>query len=309
MTRTTPPPRNIDAEWITDRYEAVRPRLPAADFAGIVPQAVADLSAVADRYDVFVLDGFGVLNVGASAIPGAAARMAELRNAGKRLIVLTNSASYPAAASVTKYDGLGFDFTAAEIISSRDIALEAMADFPADTMWGVTSAGEGSMAKLPGRAVALGDDDTAYRDADAILLLSGDQWSTARQMRLAEALARKPRPVVVANPDLVAPRETGPSIEPGFWAHDLADQRDLPMNFCGKPFGRAFDAVVERVAGNVPRDRFAMVGDTLHTDILGGRAAGFGTVLITAHGVYAGRDAAPFIAATGIVPDHVAVTT
>ncbi len=309
MTRTTPPPRTIDADWITDRYEAVRPRLPEADFAGVVPNRVDNLAAVADRYDVFVLDGFGVLNVGASAIPGAAERMADLRRAGKKLIVLTNSASYPAASSVAKYDGLGFDFTADEIISSRDIALEAMARFPADALWGVTAAGEGSMDELPGRAIALQDDEAAYRDADAILLLSGDQWSSERQMRLAEALGERPRPVVVANPDLVAPRETGPSIEPGYWAHDLLDHADLDMNFCGKPFGPAFEAVVLRLVGDIPRSRFAMVGDTLHTDILGGRAAGFGTVLIAAHGVYREREVGPFIEATGIVPDHVAITT
>jgi hypothetical protein len=34
-----------------------------------------------------------------------------------------------------------------------------------------------------------------------------------------------------------------------------------------------------------------------------------GTVLITAHGLFAGRDTAPFIAASGIVPDAIVTTT
>jgi ribonucleotide monophosphatase NagD (HAD superfamily) len=46
-----------------------------------------------------------------------------------------------------------------------------------------------------------------------------------------------------------------------------------------------------------------MVGDSLHTDILGGRAAGCFTVLVTGHGFFAGVDPAPFIAASGLVPD------
>ncbi len=48
-----------------------------------------------------------------------------------------------------------------------------------------------------------------------------------------------------------------------------------------------------------------MVGDTLHTDVLGGAAAGCRSVLVTDHGLFAGRDTAPFIAASGIVPDFI----
>jgi glycerol-1-phosphatase len=79
--------------------------------------------------------------------------------------------------------------------------------------------------------------------------------------------------------------------------------------FFGKPFANAFDAVLGRLPPGLRRERIAMVGDTLHTDILGGRAAGFGTVLIAGHGLYAGHDPARFIAASGIRPDFVAATT
>ena len=87
-------------------------------------------------------------------------------------------------------------------------------------------------------------------------------------------------------------------------------RRAFPPIFCGKPFGNAFDAVLARLGPDAPPlSRIAMVGDTLHTDILGGAAAGLGTVLVTRHGVYAGRDVGPFIARTGIVPDYIAETT
>ena len=46
-----------------------------------------------------------------------------------------------------------------------------------------------------------------------------------------------------------------------------------------------------------------MIGDTLHTDILGGQGAGLATILVTDHGILAGRDTAPFIEASGIAPD------
>lgn len=48
-----------------------------------------------------------------------------------------------------------------------------------------------------------------------------------------------------------------------------------------------------------------MIGDTLHTDILGGAAAGIRTALVTQHGVLNGQDATAHIEACGIRPDFV----
>jgi len=46
-----------------------------------------------------------------------------------------------------------------------------------------------------------------------------------------------------------------------------------------------------------------MVGDTLHTDILGGAAVGCRTVLVTDWGVLKGFDIDEAISRAGIVPD------
>ena len=60
----------LDAEAAFARYEAVRPRLPAADLPRHLASGSQTLADVADRYDAFVLDAFGVLNVGDTADPG-----------------------------------------------------------------------------------------------------------------------------------------------------------------------------------------------------------------------------------------------
>jgi predicted HAD superfamily phosphohydrolase YqeG len=70
----------------------------------------------------------------------------------------------------------------------------------------------------------------------------------------------------------------------------------------GKPFDDAFNDAMDRLGTIEPR-RIAMVGDTLHTDILGGRAAGTRTVLVRDHGLFAGLDTERFISCSGIVPD------
>ena len=305
-------PPTIDGAWAFERYESVRHRLPSADFTGVTTRRATDLSAIADHYDAFVLDGFGVLNVGLEPIPGAAARMAELEAAGKELIVLTNGATQPLAAAVAKYERMGFRFGPERIVASREAAARALerhapsrADGP---LWGVAANAAGEMDGIEAATVPLLDDPAAYSEADAFLLLSSVAWNEQRHERLARALAERRRPVVCANPDVTAPFPGGLSLEPGHYAHDLADRGLAEPVHYGKPFPLAFAMAMERLEG-VPPHRVAMVGDTLHTDILGGRAAGMGTVLVADHGLFRGRTVEPFIERSGIRPDWVVATT
>jgi len=55
----------------------------------------------------------------------------------------------------------------------------------------------------------------------------------------------------------------------------------------------------------VPRARILMVGDSLHTDILGAQAAGIRSALVTGYGVLCGADVAAAIAHAGIRPDYI----
>ena len=64
---------------------------------------------------------------------------------------------------------------------------------------------------------------------------------------LEASLRARPRPLVIANPDLVAPRETGLSLEPGYYAHLLADRLGIGPEFFGKPFKNIFDLAFARL--------------------------------------------------------------
>lgn len=295
-----------DAEAAFRRYEEIRPRLPATAYparAGHAP----DLGALADRWDGFVLDAFGVLNVGETPIPGAVGRMADLRARGKKLVVLTNAASYTREGVLAKYHRLGFDFTPDEVVSSRDVAVARLDRIAPGAHWAAICAEGDSFADIPAHLTDIHARPEALDEADAILFLSTARWSQDWQRRLHDALERRPRPLVVANPDLVAPREDGLSREPGLYAHDLIDRLGTEVHWFGKPFADAFEDAVARTG--LPAGRLAMVGDTLHTDVVGGRAAGLGTVLVADHGLFAGRDVAGYVARSGIVPDVIVPTT
>lgn len=312
MSALPVPAGGPDVDWVVARYESVRARLPTARFPRHGKHA-ANLAAVAERFDAFVLDAFGVLNVGDAPVPGAPQAVAALQGVGRAVLVLTNGATLPAASARAKYRRLGFEFSAEAVISSRDLLERALAAWPARSVWGFSAPPLAGLDSMPVDARALGDDAALYEQADGFVLLSTHDWNDRRQSLLRAALLRRPRPLLVGNPDVVAPREQGFSIEPGEFAHALADELGIEPVFFGKPHANAFDEVQRRLAllglpGADPR-RVAMVGDSLHTDILGGAAAGLSTVLVAGHGLFAGRDPRPYIEATGIVPDVIVETT
>jgi HAD superfamily hydrolase (TIGR01450 family) len=297
----------LDADWACRRYEEIRSRLPRARFPK-TSRRIGDLGDLTGEIDVFVLDGYGVLNVGTRVVAGAPETVAALRAAGKRLFVLTNGASYPVARTVERYRRLGFDFSPEEIVSSRDALSRAMANRQ-ELRWGFAAVEESAIGELTRHGVRLGDDRAEYDDADGFVLLSTGDWNRARQDLLLGSLRVRPRPVLVGNPDLVAPREDGLSIEPGFYAHEIADLTGCVPEFYGKPFANAFDLVRERIGPGVPPHRIAMVGDTLHTDVLGGAAMNWRTVLVLDHGLLKGFPAGSLDRLSDIRPDFIADTT
>jgi HAD superfamily hydrolase (TIGR01450 family) len=292
-----------DADWAVQQYEAVRPLLPKATMP-VRSNRAADLEEIADHIDVFLLDAFGVLNVGGSAIDGAAACVSSLKAMGKRVLVLTNGARVPADQAVAKFENLGFDLTLSDIVSSRDAMTAHLKDWQIDGFWGAMCAGNSRMETVGVPWRRLEDDPQVYAEASGFLLVSAAEWSSAQQDLLRASLIENPRPVLVGNPDIVAPREYGLSLEPGYFAYELIRELGLDAGLFGKPFGNIFDLAFSRL-GDVDKKRVAMVGDTLHTDVLGGAAYGVQTVLVTDHGLFAGQDYADFIARTKIVPDYI----
>ncbi len=288
------------------RYEEVQGRLPKATFpASSIFKA--HLGELTDYIDAFVLDGFGVLNIGDQTVPGAVERVNNLRAAGKQVRVLTNGATMPVTNTLNKYQQWGLHFEASEVVSSRDALARKLAEN--QTMrWGFSALEESALNILVPDAVLLGDDPAVYESCDGFVLLGTSTWNLDRQDLLQQALFAKPRPVLVGNPDLVAPLPEGLSREPGLFAHALQDAEVAVPEFFGKPFDNAFAIVRESLEGVDPT-RIAMVGDTLHTDILGGAQAGWKTVLITGHGLLRGLDVEAAITRSGIRPDFIIPTT
>lgn len=295
----------ITASWAFNRYQEILGRLPHTVCSG-ASLPIADLSDIEDQFDVFVFDAFGVLNVGETAIEGAALRIEKLRQAGKHIILLTNSASQPRQKIKEHFSSLGFDFSFQEIVTSRDILIVALADYDPKMSWGVIASDPTSFADLPCQTIPL--DSTNISDVGGFIFLRITEWTEDSHEELINALRAHPRPVLIGNPDLVGPRENSFSRQPGYFAHDIWDRTGIVPQFFGKPYANAFDLVRERLDDQCSGKRVVMAGDTLHTDILGAAAAGFSTALVTGHGVMRGLDVKSCIEASEIRPDFILPT-
>jgi glycerol 3-phosphatase-2 len=299
------PSENLEGgDWAFAAYEAVRHRLPSAGFA-TTSQTVNNLSDLVEDIDVFLLDAFGVLNVGEIAIPGGPERIRDLQDAGKTVTVVSNAAGYPKRLLLEKYARLGFDFAPNNVLTSREVLLTDLATRPS-VRYGLMASqvfGREELDQLD--AVFLEEDLQTYDSVEAFLMIGAAEWTETRQSLLEQSISDNPRPVLVGNPDIVAPREVGVSREPGHYAHRLADATGVTPEFFGKPFANVFDMALARLPEETDLGRVVMVGDTLHTDILGGAAAGVKSALITEYGSLKGMDVAQAICRSAINPDYI----
>lgn len=286
-------------------YEAVRHRLPRAIHRKETSEQSGSLEDLADFYDAFLLDAFGVLNIGETAIPGVVERIEHLKSRGKQVIVVSNAAGFPHAALMGKYRRLGYDFSPENVVTSRATLVSAIGEYP-HIHWGLMATRSTGLMDLEDLEVTyLEEDPDPYSTVDGFLLIGSAAWTEVRQKMLVQALKIRPRPVWVGNPDIVAPRESGFSVEPGHFAHRLADETGISPLFFGKPFGDIFDRAFRRLPPEIPLARIVMVGDSLHTDILGANAAGIASALVAGYGFFAGYDIKSAIGHSGIYPDHI----
>lgn len=292
----------IDAEWVFRRYQEIRHRLPVATFPPS-PVSVSGGQALSGDFDVFIFDSFGVLNIGERPVAGAGVAIDALRRAGKQVRVLTNAASLPRSENTKRFANMGYDFADTEIVTSRMVLSEALSEYDPGMLWAVVAPEASLIDELPCRVMPLAG--TALDQADGFIMLSSHGWTQRCQDELAAALRSRPRPLLIGNADIAAPREDGFSLQTGAWAHDLADTLGIAPRFFGKPYADIFKAVLSLLPAGITPDRILMLGDTLHTDILGAAAMCMKTALVTDHGVLGGMDINVCIAESGICPDYI----
>ena len=305
-----PAPEAITLDDIIAMYEALRPHMPPAVPPAVPTREVSRLVEILPHVDALILDGFGVINVGARLIDGIGEVLEIAAARDIAVMVLTNGAGQGAVASWAKYRDWGLPITRQQVVSSRDALESALPAVAAGRI--VAALGPAARPLGIGNDLILADDADLFDRADCFAFLGSAGWDESLQAALEGALTQGGRDLLVGNPDISAPLGGAFSAEPGYWAVRAMQATGVQPRWYGKPHTAAFDlacAKLEQVYGRqFARGRVAMVGDSLHTDILGARAAGLQAVLLTGYGLFCDGGAHDMIVACGIAPDWIAAT-
>ncbi|MBR0056297.1 MAG: HAD hydrolase-like protein, partial [Kiritimatiellae bacterium] len=134
------------------------------------------------------------------------------------------------------------------------------------------------------------------RDPDCLVLGFDQAFDYAKMTRLCD-IVRAGTPYIATHPDFNCPVEGGfiPDIG-AVIEYVKASTGRRPDKVIGKPNAGIVDAVVEKYG--VERDKVAMVGDRLYTDIALGASAGIASIL-----VFSGETSPSDYAASGVRAD------
>ncbi len=321
------PPRDaLGVNDVVAIYEALRPIMPAGRMR--VAQSASRLIDLLDEFDGLVLDGYGVINVGDGQIDGIATLLDAAASQNKPVIVLTNGGSFSAELTWKKYQKWQLPIAREDVISSREAFIFYASESNTEPNYkGKIGCFGRNIDVLDGdHILAYGHKEKFWEAADEFVFLGALDWREDDQAEFEEAMINRPRRLHVVNPDVAAPHSNGRlTTEPGYWTARMmqaaANQGvEVNVSWYGKPHGPAFDLALARMRLRLGQlscrsldysfdaGRIAMVGDSLHTDILGGAAAGMTTVLITDHGLFRGKDALPYCISCGLFPDWIVKT-
>ncbi|MBN9448016.1 MAG: TIGR01459 family HAD-type hydrolase [Bosea sp.] len=249
----------------------------------------AGIGALASRYDGFLLDQWGVLHDGSAPYPKALSCLERIRQAGKTVIILSNSGK-PGSENEATLARLGFPRALYDhVVSAGDDARDAL------------MAGGEPAYREPGRnclllvrpgeerlADGLGLTPTDDPDAaDFILLMSMEPpaQSVAGWQPLLARAATRGIPMICANPDRHRVHADGRLHEaPGLVAQAYESMGGT-VHYHGKPHARIYRTCL-RLSG-IPAARLLAIGDSLEHDVAGAAAAGIDAAFI-AGGIHRG---------------------
>lgn len=245
-------------------------------------RSIEGVRAVAGDFDAMIVDQFGVLHDGARAYPPARACITQLRDAGKQLVVLSNSGRR-ATANRQRLAALGFDpdvFHA--VITSGEVAWRALAERSDDFHRSLGRRCYVVAESDPEDFLAGLDLDPAPRveDADFLLVIGIDtpRRSLDDYLPILREGLRRGLPMVSANSDLVRFTRAGLQPAPGALAQRYAEMGGVVRGY-GKPLPTIFHDCLETLDG-IDRKRVLAVGDSLEHDIRGAQAAGIASLYI-----------------------------
>lgn len=278
-------------------------------------QRIDNFKTIIDKYNVIFFDAFGVLKNYQGLVPGIERTFEYLKEQKKEYYIVTNDASRSPAQLAASYHRMGLHaITAERVISSGMLTKEYLDLKVQDGM--VAYLGTENSAHyieslglnpIPVSMVNNSNIDSV----NALIFLDDEGFDWRTDLNIAvNLLRRRTIPAIVANTDYAYPLTIHDvAIAIGGLANMIEDIVGKKFIRFGKPDSQMFMFAYDLIRDYRPisKKEIVMVGDTLHTDILGGNKFGLDTVLVLS-GNTLPQDVDTRITATGIVPTYICET-
>lgn len=246
------------------------------------------LRQVADDYEAFIIDLWGVLHDGVKAFPEAVVCLEALKRQGAKIIILSN-APRRASEVAARNEELGIDPALVDFVMSSGEATWQFLASRTDAWY--AALGRACFHLGPERDLGMRegldyDFVPASEEADFILVTGAlDFNDTVEDYReFLEKAKDLGLPMVCANPDREVIRDGKREICGGAVAFAY-EEMGGEVRYHGKPDAEIYDACLLPLA-ITDRSKVLAVGDSLRTDIAGAKRSGIDAIFV-AGGIHA----------------------
>lgn len=229
-----------------------------------------------DALEALVCDMDGVIYRGDEAIPGVADAVGRWRGSGKRIVFCTNNSHHTIDEYVGKLARVGIPASEEDVVSSGVVLAEVLRERNAAGSRAIAVGAQGLRAGLD--AAGLVVDDGEGVDGIDYVVVGWDGGFDYSKMRRACLAIRAGAALLATNSDATFPASDGLWPGAGAILASIEVSSGKRAEVLGKPHPPMMEAAARRLPGCT---RIGIVGDRADTDLAGGLARGWTTILVT----------------------------
>jgi phosphoglycolate/pyridoxal phosphate phosphatase family enzyme len=226
-------------------------------------------------FDALVCDLDGVVYRGDEIVSGARDAIARLRTAGVQLLFCTNNSRATTAQYVHKLDKLGIPIDPREILTSAIVTAETLTARGFAGKTAIVVGGDGIRQALSDVCISV-KDDPSVTVADAVVVGWHPEFDYD-EMRRAATAVRRGATFIATNDDATFPASDGLWPGAGAILASIEKASGGRAEVMGKPHDPMMTAAAARLSD---AKSIAIVGDRPDTDLAGGTARGWTTILV-----------------------------
>lgn len=238
----------------------------------MIPKVNEDKDGILSQVECLALDMDGTIYLGEQWIDGAREFLDKIEASGRRYVFLTNNSSKNAEVYVEKLARMGLVVGAEKIVTSGQATIYYLKrHFPKAKVFLL---GNPLLREEFMQAGIMLEEE----HPDVVVTAFDTSLDYAKMCKVCDHV-RAGLPYLATHPDYNCPTETGFIPDAGaIHAFIHASAFRYPDRIIGKPNEDIIEYLTTRV--NTSRERIAMVGDRLYTDIAAGRNHGLKSVLV-----------------------------